>query len=70
MKRMKKVTAMLITASMIFGLCACGDSNANNAEQGAATQTPAQESTAKEDNSSAEVTGGTKDTVITKLRRG
>ena len=43
MKRMKKVTAMLITASMLFGLCACGDSSADNAGQGAETQTPAQE---------------------------
>ena len=64
MKRMKKVTAMLITASMLFGLCACGDSSADNAGQGAETQTPAQESAADETGSAAEAAAGTKDTVI------
>lgn len=67
MKRMKKVTTMLIAASMLLGLCACGSNDANNAAP-AETETPAAETEAPAESSSGETgettTGGTKDTIV------
>lgn len=67
MKRMKKVTTMLIAASMLLGLCACGSNEANNAAP-AETETPAAETEAPAESSSGETgettTGGTKDTIV------
>ncbi len=64
MKRMKKVTTMLIAVSMLLGLCACGSNEADNTAP-AETGTPAQEAEAPEESTSQETTtGGAKDTIV------
>lgn len=66
MKRMKKVTTMIIAASMLLGLCACGNSGADNSPA-AETETPAQETDAPEESAAQEpaaAAGEAKDTLI------
>lgn len=65
MKRMKKVTTMIIAASMLLGLCACGSGEADNSSQGETAAPAAQETDAPEENTAQETTGGeTKDTIV------
>lgn len=64
MKRMKKLTVMIITASMLLGLCACGSGEADNSAP-AQSETPAQEAADNEENTAQETeSGGTKDTIV------
>lgn len=68
MKRMKKVTTMIIAASMLLGLCACGSGEADNTSQGETAAPAAQETDAPEENTAQETTeatgGETKDSLI------